>query len=109
MDAIMLILIYKGKKYTKELKQGVISLKIAIFQISKWVLGLRKSFFQFTHIISKIFKSRKEQTYLKGGLLLRLKSVQRVHLKLRPLNCKGKLFRVDEVSENGREKVIVSF
>lgn len=61
MDEITLILNYKGKKHSKELKEGVISLKIAIFQISKWVLGLGKSFFQFTHTVNKIFKPRKEK------------------------------------------------
>lgn len=59
----MLILNYKRRKNTKELKQGVTSLKIANFEISKWVLGLGRSLFLFTYTVNKIFKPRKEQTF----------------------------------------------
>lgn len=52
------------KKDIKELKDGAISLKIAVFSNPRMGCdGLGKKFFWFTHTVNKIFKSGKEQTY----------------------------------------------
>lgn len=53
-----------GGKDIKELKQGVISLIIAILSnLRMGSDGLGKRFFQFTHTVNKVLKSGKEQTY----------------------------------------------
>lgn len=56
--------IFRGGKDIKELKQGVISLIIAILSnLRMGSDGLGKRFFQFTHTVNKVLKSGKEQTY----------------------------------------------
>lgn len=116
MDEKMLILNYKGKN-TKELKQGVISLKAAIFEILKWVLGLGKSFFQFAHTVNKIFKPRKEQT-LKRRFLAQNKSCSESTYKTHmgthiyyshgnhsePLNCTGKYSELMNFLKTGEKR-----